>query len=56
MLKWKELKDKGATTHYGKVYRAKVPGGWLVLVSHTEGAGLTFYPDSNHKWDGNSLD
>ncbi len=32
--------------------RAKVPGGWLVLV----GSGaLAFYPDAAHSWDGASL-
>ena len=32
--------------------RAKVPGGWLVVVT---GAGVTFYPDPEHQWDGTSL-
>jgi hypothetical protein len=31
--------------------RAKVPGGWLVAC----GAGVTFYPDPRHEWDGASL-
>ena len=35
--------------------RAKVPGGWLVAVSLTCGAGVTFYPDPEHRWDGSSL-
>lgn len=45
--------------------RAKVPGGWLVYVfghgysfrsrSIWGHGGLTFYPDPEHKWDGNSL-
>jgi hypothetical protein len=30
--------------------RAKVPGGWLVAC----GAGVTFYPDPLHEWDGAS--
>ena len=30
--------------------RAKVPGGWLVAC----GAGVTFYPDPRHEWDGAS--
>jgi hypothetical protein len=34
--------------------RAKVPGGWLVVVIHNT-SGLTFYPDPEHLWDGNSL-
>lgn len=36
------------------VYRAKVPGGWLVAVMHNT-SGLTFYPDPQHRWDGTSL-
>jgi hypothetical protein len=35
------------------LYRAKIPGGWLL-----RGGGdgpLTFVPDPDHKWDGNSL-
>ncbi len=36
------------------VHRTKVPGGWLVLVMHNT-AGLTFYPDPEHKWVGGSL-
>lgn len=40
-----------------EVYRAKVPGGWLVLPrsSGTIPQHLTFYPDPEHKWDGGSL-
>jgi hypothetical protein len=33
--------------------RAKVPGGWLMTSS--SGAGLTFYPDPDHEWDGTSM-
>ena len=54
MLEWKKIEDSGAS-HYGSVYRAKVPGGWLVLVAQTEGTALTFYPDPNHTWNGSSL-
>jgi hypothetical protein len=32
--------------------RAKVPGGWLIAAA--SGAGLTFYPDPDHMWDGTS--
>ncbi|MFN7933517.1 MAG: hypothetical protein U0R19_09330 [Bryobacteraceae bacterium] len=31
--------------------RARIPGGWLV-VSHSS---VTFVPDPDHSWDGNSL-
>lgn len=34
------------------VTRAKVPGGWLVVVA---GSGVTFFPDASHEWDGLSL-
>ena len=33
--------------------RAKVPGGWLIEAG--SGAGLTFYPDPGHEWDGTTL-
>lgn len=32
------------------VWRANIPGGWLVQFSQ----GITFVPDPEHKWDGNS--
>jgi hypothetical protein len=34
--------------------RAKVRGGWLIAAG--SGAGLTFYPDPGHEWDGTSLE
>ena len=34
------------------IARAKVPGGWLVANSAT---GLTFYPDPEHSWNGESI-
>jgi len=38
-------------------YRAKVPGGWIVLFSGSAGiSGVTFYPDPNHEWDGGTED
>lgn len=57
---WEHL----GTVHAGLItdtYRAKVPGGWLIQIqrytadhsAHT--GGLTFYPDPNHEWDGNSI-
>jgi hypothetical protein len=39
----------------GQIYRAKVTGGWLVMLSSYEKGGLTFYPDPNHEWNGGSL-
>jgi hypothetical protein len=43
---WEDLKSDV------RMRRAKVAGGWLVAVT---GAGLTFYPDPEHEWDGASL-
>lgn len=55
-----DFEDIGS--NYGDVSRAKVPGGWLVLMSydvhHTDGGTgwdwrptLTFIPDPNHEWE-----
>jgi len=33
------------------VWRAAVPGGWLVALN---GSSVTFVPDSRHQWDGGS--
>ena len=35
------------------IYRAKIPGGWLVAVRPND--NLTFIPDPEHEWDGGSL-
>jgi hypothetical protein len=49
---------------YGKgaelnVFRARVPGGWLVMVAWAAAASgsasVTFVPDPSHRWDGSSL-
>jgi hypothetical protein len=57
-LVWEELSSSraggGIFKLDWKVHRAKVPGGWLVLVMHNT-SGVTFYPDPEHKWDGGSL-
>jgi len=54
-LVWEELKSSriggGVFKLDWNVYRASVPGGWLVLVMHNT-SGLTFYPDVNHEWNG----
>ena len=44
-LKWEEIKSSGGTAK-----RAKIHGGWLVLVNYTGDFGLTFVPDSKHEW------
>ncbi len=60
-MDWEKIKD---TPHYGNLYRAKVPGGWLVLADtwarHEEegegrhydatGVAICFYPDALHHW------
>jgi hypothetical protein len=57
-LIWEELNSSRAGGGVFKldwtVHRTKVPGGWLVLVMHNT-SGLTFYPDPEHKWNGESL-
>ncbi len=35
------------------IYRAKVPGGWLVAMRPSD--SMTFLPDPLHEWDGGSL-
>jgi hypothetical protein len=42
-----------------RIFRAKIPGGWLVMLSpagmdvHAE--DITFVPDQEHDWDGHSI-
>jgi hypothetical protein len=45
MLNWQDLKAEGSAA---TLYRAKVPGGWLVLADWS-GTGITFYPDPAHQ-------
>ena len=56
-LVWEELNSSrlggGIMKLNWKVHRARVPGGWLVLLIQST-TGLTFYPDPEHKWDGGS--
>ncbi len=46
---WEEVvSDSGM-----EVWRANVPGGWLVFIARVgEQAGSFFYPDPGHQWDG----
>jgi hypothetical protein len=53
MLTWEQL---DVTPGIFNVYRAKVPGGWLVAIAFHDGQGLTFYPDPNHSWDVQTAD
>ncbi len=53
MINWQKVDSQ---EHGLAMYRAKVPGGWLVWAHWGQGPGsLTFYPDPQHAWDGNSL-
>ena len=63
---WIPIKAQGTPAPLLKVYRANVPGGWLVLVQDKAekgrdrgngygygvgvGSGVTFVPDPEHKW------
>lgn len=42
-----------------ETWRAKVPGGWLVLTAMPTSDGVAqstaFYPDTQHEWDGGTL-
>ena len=43
-----------------QTWRARVPGGWLVLVikdgsNQANSISTTFYPDPTHSWDGGTL-
>ncbi|MEE9214669.1 MAG: hypothetical protein V3U54_07720 [Thermodesulfobacteriota bacterium] len=33
-----------------KVFRVKVPDGWIVIYDGAEGAGLVVYSDPEHQW------
>lgn len=62
---WQEVKHVGGPTRTW-LYRAPVPGGWLVMAQRFEqdtatlsngvgrglgvGSGLTFVPDPDHAW------
>ena len=50
MLNWEKV-----DTADPRMYRAKVPGGWLVMIVWGNEASITFYPDPDHEWDGSSL-
>jgi len=48
---WEEVKQEGISW-LGKrwLYRAKVPGGWLVRVQTSESDFIVFLPDPEHTW------
>lgn len=56
ILNWEEIINKDAHSQSSdSTYRTKVPGGWLMSALVTRDSGLTFIPDPDHEWDGNSL-
>ena len=50
-LAWEHVENIGSPF----CLRARVPGGWFVLVQYEGAVSITFYPDPEHEWDGNSL-
>ena len=64
MLKWhrvygleKRFDGKWeAKTQSLDMYRASIPGGWLVMCHVDYGYSPTFVPDPEHIWDGSSTD
>jgi hypothetical protein len=38
-----------------RLFRAQVPGGWLVLNEGATGHSVCFVPDPEHRWDGASV-
>jgi len=51
-LVWEEIKQEGIgwLAKQRGLYRAKVPGGWLVRVQTSESDFIVFLPDPNHSW------
>lgn len=67
MLKWEKLASDLKMGHFEPaVWRVKVPGGWLVMIAEWNiesnlravdvATSMTFIPDPEHEWDGDSLD
>jgi hypothetical protein len=56
VLVWEKLKNEGGPRY---TYRTRVPGGWLIATCEYQvdgiGSGVTFIPDPNHDWGGNSV-
>jgi len=43
-----------ATSATLAIYRAKIPGGWLVALRPND--NMAFVPDPQHDWDGGSVE
>ncbi len=54
MLRFERLSNRGSgNSNLLLIFRAKVPGGWLVVMRPND--SITFLPDPTHEWDGASL-
>lgn len=49
-FRWEEV-----PTNQQPMWRAKVPGGWLVATGTGGQKSLAFYPDATHTWDGSTI-
>ncbi len=48
---WEEIQQEGIGWFAKRgLYRAKVPGGWLVRVQTSESDFIVFLPDPDHSW------
>jgi hypothetical protein len=47
------LANRTTTSASFAIYRARIPGGWLVAVRPHD--SVTFVPDPQHEWDGGSV-
>lgn len=49
-------KPAGALTKLSTAaYRAKVTGGWLIILMVSQESVMTFYADPKHEWNGGTL-
>mgnify|MGYP006435061735 CR=1 FL=1 len=54
LVTWEAVPVAGFPEGHTNLYRARVPGGWLVSERFRESAGLTFVPDPLHTWGDHS--
>jgi hypothetical protein len=57
-VNWEELKQSGLMgfDKLVRLRRAKVPGGWFVVLGAGDARTGWFYPDPDHSWPGTSLE